>query len=91
LAFPARSWPDGEAVRPAIASFAFPGLKPLVGMVAVGLRWLSVHTGLPALVVAAILIVVGWRILKKTARLLVEVAVLSAALAAASELGWLRW
>ena len=31
-------------------------------------RWLSVHTGLPALLVGAVLVVVGYRVLKKTAR-----------------------
>jgi hypothetical protein len=89
LAFHAGPWPDAEAVRPAFASFALPWIKPSV--VVLALRWLAVHTGLPALVVAAILIAVGWRILKKTARLLVEIALVSAALAAASELGWIRW
>jgi hypothetical protein len=54
-------------------------------------RWLSVHTGLPALLVAAVLLVVGYRILKRSFRLLVEVALLAAALALASRLGWIRW
>jgi hypothetical protein len=54
-------------------------------------RWLSVHTGLPALVVAAVLLAVGYRILKRSFRLLVEVALVAAALAAASGLGWIRW
>ena len=31
----------------------------------VAVRWLSLHTGLPALVVAAVLVVVGYRILEE--------------------------
>ena len=55
------------------------------------LRWVSVHTGLPALVVAAILIVVGYRILKRSARFAVEVALVGALLVAATSAGWIRW
>jgi hypothetical protein len=62
-----------------------------VGRLAHALRWLSHHTGIPALFVAAILIVVGWKILKRSARLAVEVAVVAAVLVAATELGWIRW
>ena len=55
------------------------------------LHWVAVHTGVPALVVAAIAIVVGYKILKRTARFAMEVLVVTAALAAATEAGWLRW
>lgn len=55
------------------------------------LHYVAVHTGLPALVVAAVAIAVGYKILKRTARFAVEVTVISLALAAATELGWLRW
>lgn len=55
------------------------------------IHYVAVHTGLPALLVAAVAIVVGYKILKRTARFAVEVAVLSLALAAATELGWIRW
>ena len=54
-------------------------------------RWLSLHTGLPALLVAAILVVVGYRILKKTARFALEVALVAALLVAATGAGWIRW
>jgi hypothetical protein len=54
-------------------------------------RWLSAHTGVPALVVAAILVVVGWRVLKRTARFALEVVAVTAALFAATELGWIQW
>lgn len=54
-------------------------------------RYLAVHTGIPALFVAAVLVVVGYRLLKRTARFAIEVCAIALVLAAASELGWLRW
>jgi hypothetical protein len=54
-------------------------------------RWLSLHTGLPALLVGAVLVVVGYRILKKTARFAVEVALVAALLVAATSAGWIQW
>ncbi len=55
------------------------------------LRWASHHTGLPVVLVAAIGVVLSWRILRRTLRLAVEVAIALAALAAATRLGWLTW
>jgi hypothetical protein len=43
------------------------------------------------LLVAAILVVVGYRLLKRTFRLAVEVALIAGMLLAATELGWIRW
>ena len=54
-------------------------------------RWGSSHTGLPALLVAALLVVVGYRLLKRTMRFAMEVAVVAAVLVAATELGWIQW
>jgi hypothetical protein len=56
-----------------------------------GLRWAAQHTGLPVLLVAAIALVVSFRLVKKSVRLLVEVAVATALLVAAMRLGWVRW
>lgn len=56
-----------------------------------GVRYLSQHSGVPALLVAAVLLVVGFRLLKKSARFFAEVAVVTAALFAATQLGWIRW
>ncbi len=56
-----------------------------------GVRYLSTHTGVPALVVGAVLVVVGWRILKKGARLAVEVALVCGVLLVLTELGLIRW
>ena len=54
-------------------------------------RFVAQHTGLPALVVAAILVVVGYRLLKRSARFALEVALIGALLLTATELGWIRW
>jgi hypothetical protein len=54
-------------------------------------RYVSLHTGVPALLVAAVLVCVGYRVLKRTARFAIEVAAVALALVAASELGWIRW
>jgi hypothetical protein len=61
-----------------------PGLR-------VALRWAAQHTGLPVLVVAAIALVVSFRLVKKSVRLVFEVAVATALLVAATRLGWIRW
>jgi hypothetical protein len=55
------------------------------------LRFLAVHTGLPVTVVAALLAIASYRVLKRTARFAFQVAALALALVAASELGWIRW
>lgn len=57
----------------------------------VSVRFLATHTGIPALLVAAVLVVAGYRLLKKTARFVVEVALVAALFAMAAELGWIRW
>lgn len=49
------------------------------------------HTGLPAIVVAAIVLVVGFRLFKKSLRFAVEVAVVVGLLGAASFFGWVRF
>ena len=54
------------------------------------LVWLSAHTGVPVLVIGAIALVVGLRVLKKTLRFALEVAVVVALLGVASALVGLR-
>ncbi len=54
-------------------------------------RFLALHTGLPVLVITAILLVVGYRVLKKSARFVAQIVAISLILWAASELGWIRW
>lgn len=77
-----------------LASFApvrFDRAVTIPSAVKAALQWGSTHTGLPAVVVGAIAIVVGYKILKRTARFAIEVTVITLALAAATEAGWLRW
>jgi hypothetical protein len=87
------SWPDAGV--PGSISPVTPAGITLLGAARAALRYGSVHTGLPALVVAAIAAVVGYKILKRTARFAVEVTVISVVLAAlldrfAADLGWLH-
>lgn len=55
------------------------------------LHWASQHTGLPAVVVAAIALVVSWRIFRRAMRFAVEVIVVTALLLVATRLGWIAW
>lgn len=54
-------------------------------------RFLSVHTGVPALFVAAVLLCVAYRIVKRTARFALQVAAVTVSLLVATELGWICW
>jgi hypothetical protein len=56
-----------------------------------GLRWASHHTGLPLILVAALALVVSWRLFKRGARFAVEVTVALVLLVAATRLGWVKW
>lgn len=55
------------------------------------LRWASHHSGLPVVVVAALAVVVSWRLVKRAARLAIEVVVVTAMLLVAARLGWISW
>jgi hypothetical protein len=48
------------------------------------------HTGIPVVVVA-ILLVLSWRIVKRTYRFALEVALVVALLVMATKLGWIAW
>jgi hypothetical protein len=56
-----------------------------------GLRWASQHTGLPVIVVAAIALVLSWRIVKQTLRFALQVALALALLLGATKLGLVSW
>jgi hypothetical protein len=62
-----------------------------VAGVRLGLRWAAHHTGLPLIVVAAIALVLSWRLFKRGARFAVEVAFAVGLLAAATRFGWVTW
>ncbi|MGO9835590.1 MAG: hypothetical protein ACLP1X_15390 [Polyangiaceae bacterium] len=70
---------------------AFGWLPAGLGGVRAGLRWASHHTGLPLILLAAIALVVSWRLVKRGARFGVEIAVALGLLAAATRLGWVTW
>jgi hypothetical protein len=55
------------------------------------LRWASHHTGIPVVVVAAVALVVSFRVFKRSVRLAVEVAIALALVIAATKLGWVTW
>lgn len=49
------------------------------------------HTGIPAVLVAAVLIVLSWRLMKRMAHVAVEVAVVAVLLVALTKLGVVSW
>lgn len=55
------------------------------------LHWISVHTGVPVLIVAALVVCVGYRVLKRSLRFVIEVTAVIVLLLLATELGWIRW
>jgi hypothetical protein len=54
-------------------------------------RWGASHTGLPAVLVAAIVLVVGWHLFRRSLRFVVEVVVAVALLLVATRCGWITW
>jgi hypothetical protein len=62
-----------------------------IGALGAALRWGSLHTGLPVIVVAAIALVVSWRIFRRSLRFVVEVTIAVALLLVATRIGWLHW
>jgi hypothetical protein len=61
------------------------------GGIRAALRWSAHHTGLPAIVVAAIALVVSWHLFKGTVRFGLEVLFATIVLAFATHFGLLRW
>ncbi len=72
----------------AASAFSLAGLGTLLKS---AVHYLAQHTGLPVLLVAAILAAVGYRILKRSARFLAEVTILALLLFVLTALGWIRW
>jgi hypothetical protein len=56
-----------------------------------GLRQASRHTGVPAVVIAAVVIVLSRKIVRIAVRMAIEVALVVVALVAATMLGWVSW
>jgi hypothetical protein len=65
---------------------------PLEGRsVRASLRWAAHHTGLPVILVAAVAVVVSWRVFRRATSFAIEVAVVLALLACATRVGWITW
>jgi len=71
------------------------GIEPLLhraGAEAVrGVNVLARHTGIPAVLVAAIALVVAFRLARRAIHLVVEVALALALVLAATRAGWIRF
>jgi hypothetical protein len=55
------------------------------------LRWVSEHTGLPGVVVAALGLVLAWRVASRAWHVIFELALAFVLLFAATRFGWIRW
>lgn len=99
MAAPAPAWLDGDVLVPAerlflLARAHLPAGASWASASAAArhaVRYLSVHTGIPALLVAAVLVAVGYRLLKRTLRFGLEVAAIAAALGLMTAAGWIQW
>ncbi len=65
--------------------------QALAAALRAGLRDASHRTGLPVIVLAAAAMVVSWHLFRRTLRLVVEMALVSALLFLATRLGWVCW
>ncbi|MEO8877748.1 MAG: hypothetical protein ABI461_19295, partial [Polyangiaceae bacterium] len=74
---------------------ALPALKHAARGVLVhfrsGSQYISRHTGIPAVFIAAALIVASWRLARKVAHVAVEVCVVAVLLLALTKLGVVSW
>jgi hypothetical protein len=66
-------------------------LPAAAGSLRVALRWASEHTGLPAVLLAAIALAASRHLFKQTVRFVVEVALALGLLLVATRLGWIVW
>lgn len=88
------------AVGPLLASFPSPDKAWALGSTVfaaassafrMSVRYAAEHTGVPAVVVASVALVVSWRMFKRTLRFAVELAIAMTVVITATELGWLRF
>ncbi len=69
-----------------------PKLGPAAeGSVRAVVRWGAHHSGLPVILVGALILVLSWRVIKRSFRLALEVVIALALLVVATRLGWLTW
>lgn len=55
------------------------------------LHWAAATTGLPVVVVAALALVLAWRVARRTWHVALEIGLALALLLAATRFGWIRW
>jgi hypothetical protein len=55
------------------------------------LHWAASRTGLPVVVIAALALVVTWRVARRTWHVAFELALAVAVLLVATRFGWIRW
>ncbi len=70
---------------------ARPTAKLAFASVRHALHWAAGRTGLPVVVIAALAIVVAWRVARRTWHIAFELAVAVAVLLVAVRFGWIRW
>jgi hypothetical protein len=55
------------------------------------LHWISAHSGVPVIVVAAVILVLSWKFLKWSWKFLVQIAIVAGLLFLATKLGWISF
>jgi hypothetical protein len=55
------------------------------------LHWISNHSGVPVIIVAAVLIVLSWRFLKWSWKFLIQIAIVAGLLFVAVKMGWIAF
>jgi hypothetical protein len=55
------------------------------------LRYVSQHTGVPVVLVAAVALVVSYRLVRRATRFVAEVAIALVLVLALTKLGWIHW
>jgi hypothetical protein len=98
-----KAWPDTVIVGPPIANANpppwladlagrfRPSAETVLAAAKHALHWAAGRTGLPVVVVAALTLVVGWRVARRTWHIAFELALALALLLVATRLGWIRW
>jgi hypothetical protein len=71
--------------------WTFGWIPQATGGVRSALKAIAQHTGLPVVLVAAVALVLSWRLLRRTLPMAVEVAFAVALLVVATRFGWLKW
>ena len=82
---------SSDLCGPLNARGALGWLSQGTALLRIALRWGAHHTGLPIMLVAAIVLVASGHLVKRTLRFGVEVVLVLGLLFAATRLGWIVW